>query len=239
MEASKEHVALIIECTNMERVFYIPQDDHDLLQVAADLGIEVNIRRKDSPSESVSLGQPYPIMDDPEHAGAGDPAASLSSPPAPNDSPSVEVPAPLPRVSSTPVFETPAEPGVAAPKAAPEAAPEAPPEAAPGSGPSSDGDGVRRQLMLEELAACRFRPFANQPVIRRRVPFERNLRQTTLEEFGLCRLRAKESQPITEYYSPEAVVTKGAAAGYAKQAVQQASTYAENFSCQMSNRLQQ
>lgn len=68
-------------------------------------------------------------------------------------------------------------------------------------------DGVRRQLQLEDLAACRFRPFANQPVITR-VLFQRSLRQTTLDEYsGWGLLPAKDAKAANgieaEHPNPE------------------------------------
>lgn len=167
------------------------QEDHELLEVAHDLGVEVNIRRKESPT---SLGQAYPIMDNPESVETEMSHPTPSPPPPPPSTPAEPAesqgsfPA-LPRASSVPVFG-----------------------AADGEAPKPNAaadtiDGVRRQLQLEDLAACRFRPFANQPVITR-VLFQRSLRQTTLDEYsGWGLLPAKDAKAANgieaEHPNPE------------------------------------
>ena len=61
------------------------QEDHELLEVAHDLGVEVNIRRKESPT---SLGQAYPIMDNPESVETEMSHPTPSPPPPPPSTPS-------------------------------------------------------------------------------------------------------------------------------------------------------
>lgn len=136
------------------------QDDWELREVANDLGIEVNVRSKET--TATSLGQSYPIMDDPD---------SLPPPPPPALPPRVED------------------------------------SQDPDAGASGDtGSLAHGQRTLEQLAACRFRPYRNQAIVR--VATERSLRQTTLEDLPSLQPHAKvESAKSSEMHGVPAATT--------------------------------
>lgn len=160
-------------------ILYTWQDDHELLEVAADLGIEIPLKRKES---RTSLGQEYPIMDRPEEfeqdelmssgtTPAITPVASPRAGPLPEDPLEVKK---LIRASSVPLFSAPE------PDSAREADSVHDEAGAADASASSDG---RRQLILEELQACVFKPYANQVRVIRPTLITRSFRQMTLDEF--------------------------------------------------------
>lgn len=163
------------------------QDDCALREVATDLGIEVQLfARKNS---SPSLGQPYPVMDDPDFELPPRPVATpmaSTSPPALADGSGADAVAPGARVEVDPPkpVDTPTAPTLAALPPA-EAAP-GPTAVAAADGASTGGAKLagggggqdRRQQTLEELAACHFKPYTNQAVFWNRPP--KSLRQATL-----------------------------------------------------------
>lgn len=142
------------------------QDDFELLEVAEDLGIKVPIKKR----ERVSLGQSYPIMDDPDSLP---PSAGETPAASPRASPTVTPRAVEPSPPAVPASSCPAPISPSAANALAESG-----QASEMAEVDSNG---RRQLKLEDLSACTFRPYTNQAFHGER-PVARPLRQTTLGE---------------------------------------------------------
>lgn len=172
--------------------FHDQQDDEALREVAADLGIEIQLVKR---KRNCSLGQAYPIMDDSQwdDRPVATPQSSELAPPNAVAPPAEPV---------APEHAVAGEPAAPTHVAAEGASAEKPvlPEPAPAEAEVAGGEGGR-QTMLEELAACQFKPYANQPVIRPRM-VQRLLRQTLLTEFEgfqVCKPFSKDFHGVFEH----------------------------------------